>query len=346
MFNLELLRMIWMKLLECSRMPMVFVSMSYSPFVNLSFEDFLFRNHSTTALLLLYRNSTSIIIGRNQNPWLEVNLKHLNKQGIYLVRRQSGGGTVFHDLGNTNYCLMTSRIQFNRKKTLEMVINALALAGKRVYMNERYDLVFGPNALKVSGSAFKISKDRAYQHGTMLLNSNLVSLENCLKSPKVTIHTKGVQSVRSAVGNLELDHEDFCRCLFQVFRDTYGLGYSAPIHYILEEDICLVDDIQKRIQEMKQWSWIYGQTPEFKNCLTNTFDWGHVNVHIVCKHGLFSNIYVENDSNLFFLQELCHGLLGRRYIANEILCFIDTIKVLPKVKNESIQFLEWLAASI
>ncbi|EMR10134.1 hypothetical protein PNEG_01412 [Pneumocystis murina B123] len=338
--------MAWVNFVERWKMPVVFISMSYSPYVNLSFENYLFHNHSTTALLFLYRNDKSVIIGRNQNPWLEVNLKYLDERGICLVRRYSGGGTVFHDLGNTNYCLMTSRTRFDRKMTLKMLINALELAGKQVFMNERYDLVFGPDSLKVSGSAFKISKDRAYQHGTMLLNTDLVSLESLLKTPKMIINAKGVRSVRSIVGNLGLNHEDFCYYLCQAFENTYGLGQRVPVHYVSEEEISFVDDIQKCIQEMKKWSWIYGKTPEFTNHLAYTFDWGHVNVHIVCKHGLFSHIYLENGSNLSFLQEVCHALIGRRYVPDEIRCLLHTMRVLPDSKQMSFQFLEWLAESI
>ncbi|KAG4303138.1 hypothetical protein PCANB_000495 [Pneumocystis canis] len=334
-------------ILQHSRTPVVFISTSYSPFVNLSFEDYLFCNHVSTAVLLLYRNDTSVIIGRNQNPWMEVDLKYMKEQKISLARRRSGGGTVFHDFGNTNYCFMTSRACFNRKTTLQMVIDALYLAGKLVCMNERYDLVFGSNALKVSGSAFRISKDRAYHHGTMLLNTNLTSLRNLLKNQNQAMNAKGVQSVFSAVGNLEFDHEDFCRHLCFVFQERYNLGKSVPIHYVSEEEICAIDEIQKRIFEMKQWSWIYGQTPEFTNHLIHTFSWGYVSVHIVCKHGLFSHIQIESNTKWSsFFQEICHGLIGRRYVTDEIQFLLYNSKALPGVKEELIQFLEWFAMSI
>ncbi|KAG5438657.1 hypothetical protein PCK2_000938 [Pneumocystis canis] len=327
--------------------PVIFISMSYSPFVNLSFEDYLFCNHVSTAVLLLYRNDASVIIGRNQNPWMEVHLKYMEEQGISLVRRRSGGGTVFHDIGNTNYCLMTLRTCFDRKATLQMVIDALSLAGREVRMNERYDLVFGPNALKVSGSAFKISKDRAYHHGTMLLNTNLASLRDLLKNQNPTMGAKGVQSVCSAVGNLGLDHKNFCRHLCSVFQDKYKLRKSVPIYYVSEEEMCSIDEVQKRIVEMKEWSWIYGQTPEFTNHLTHIFAWGSVSVHIVCKRGLFSHIKIESDTKWSsFFQEICHGLIGRRYVSDEIYSLLYNNEISSNVKDELIQFLEWFAMSI
>ncbi|KAG4306247.1 hypothetical protein PORY_000235 [Pneumocystis oryctolagi] len=330
--------------------PIVFISTSCSPFVNLSFENYLFRNHVSAALLLLYRNDRSIIIGRNQNPWAEVHLKRMNEQKVVLVRRQSGGGAVFHDLGNTNYCLMTSRAGFDRKRTLLMVIDALRRENRHVCTNERYDLVFGPDMLKVSGSAFKILKDRAYQHGTMLLNTNLDCIESLLKNQNLSMSAKGIKSVPSAVGNLELDHNDFCRGMCFAFQDTYNFGKHVPIHYVSDKDICSIDEVRKYILEMMvvDWSWIYGQTPEFTNYLAHTFTWGHVNVCIVCKRGLFSCIQVESNSELpgSFFEKMCHGLIGCRYTSDEIYSFLRTIKAFSGVKEELIQFLEWLALSV
>lgn len=329
------------------RTPVVFISTSHSPYVNLSLENYLFHNQLTT-LLLLYRNNPSVIIGRNQNPWMEVDLKYMNEKGIDLVRRHSGGGTVFHDLGNTNYCIMTSRTLFDRKKTLQMVIDALRLSGKHVRMNERYDLVFGPDKLKVSGSAFKISKNRAYQHGTMLLRTNLTCLKDLIKNQNITISSRSVQSIPSTVGNLGLNNDEFCRRICQSFGNTYNPGNPIPIYYVSEQDICSINDIQEYIKEMKQWSWIYGQTPEFTNHLTHTFSWDHVNVHIICKHGLFFHIDVKSNMELssIFLQKICHKLIGRRYMADEVRSLLHTIKPLSNVKKESIQFLEWFADSI
>ncbi|KAG5513763.1 hypothetical protein PMAC_000801 [Pneumocystis sp. 'macacae'] len=334
-------------IIQSWKTPVVFISESHSPFVNLSFEDYLFRNHVSTALLLLYRNDRSVIIGRNQNPWVEVHLKRMNEQKITLVRRQSGGGAVFHDLGNMNYCLMTSRLSFNRKKVLQMVVDALHLSGRVVHMNERYDLVFGPDMLKVSGSAFKISKNRAYQHGTMLLNTDLICLKDLLINLNLSIDAKGVQSRSSAVGNLGLSHEDFCYYLCSVFQDKYNSGKAVPIHRISHEDICSINDIQDRILEIMHWSWIYGQTPEFTNYLTHMFSWGYVNVYIVCKRGLFSRIQVESSEELsFFFEEICHKLIGRRYAPDEVCSFLHTIEILPGIRKELLQFLEWLAVSI
>ncbi|TKA57245.1 hypothetical protein B0A53_01201, partial [Rhodotorula sp. CCFEE 5036] len=112
-------------------------------------------------ILYLYRNSPSVIIGRNQNPWKEINLARLRELDIPFVRRKSGGGTVYHDLGNTNYCVFVPRTEFDRKTNAELVVRGL----------QNLDL-----AAYVSGSAFKLVNKRAYHHGTMLIDAKLGDL--------------------------------------------------------------------------------------------------------------------------------------------------------------------------
>lgn len=134
-------------------------------------------------VLLLYRNSSCVIIGRNQNPWTEVNIKLLNESKIPLIRRKSGGGTVFHDLGNTNYCVMMPRDVFKRSTSVTMIADALSNLDIPAKVNSRYDIVLGDK--KISGSAYKIANDKSYHHGTMLIDTDLGHLRNILK-PTVT----------------------------------------------------------------------------------------------------------------------------------------------------------------
>lgn len=176
------------------------------------------------------------MVGRNQNPWLETNLKALQKvdtagsatRNVLYVRRHSGGGAVFHDEGNLNYSVICPRDVFTRDRHAEMVARALQNIGAvNAMVNERHDIVLTqqpkesarqksatgiedppegstPQALKVSGSAFKLTRNRALHHGTCLLDSpNINNLGAFLRSPaRPYIHAKGVSSVRSPVGNV------------------------------------------------------------------------------------------------------------------------------------------------
>ena len=223
----------------------VYSSLSHDPLFNLSIEHYLLqKTPPESTILLFYVNSPCVVIGRNQNPWLEANLKYMaskpirvldsgtceGQPGDYfvgLVRRRSGGGTVFHDFQNINFSVIRPSSEFTRDKSVEMVVKAIRKDNPRTRVNERHDIVLdtGPlldarefpdqcdmhktrfalgTSLKVSGSAYKLTRDRSLHHGTCLLNSpNLRELSKYLNSPfRPFITAKGVDSVRSPVSNL------------------------------------------------------------------------------------------------------------------------------------------------
>lgn len=222
----------------------IYLSNSQDPYLNLSIEHFLLqKSPADSTILFLYVNSPCVIIGRNQNPWLETNLRKIKTcpakgfiryehepQEVQLVRRRSGGGTVFHDHGNVNYCVICPTADFNRDKHAEMVAGVLRTHTPRARVNERHDIVLdqgniqeghGPDSmdmrrtgyhhagtshppLKVSGSAYKLIRLRSLHHGTCLLNSwNIGSISEYLQSPaRPFLKARGVESVRSPIGNV------------------------------------------------------------------------------------------------------------------------------------------------
>lgn len=239
----------------------------------------------------MYVNRPSIIIGRNQNPWLEVNLALLNPSShgkpktappglgtVDLVRRRSGGGTVFHDEGNVNWTVICPSADFTRDKHAEMVVRALRSCGVvRARVNARHDIVLDqgkrgvdtdpedthstpyeatdfdtPRPLKVSGSAYKLTRGRALHHGTCLLSSpNLNIIPNYLHSPaKPYITARGVESVSSPVGNLMLSNHDFTSAVQSHFEKEWHAGKSYPVSVVGDE--CLdVQWIRSGYDELK-----------------------------------------------------------------------------------------------
>ncbi len=204
------------------------------PYLNLAFEDYIFRKgspHSTQ--LLFYSNCPSVIIGRNQNPWKEANLHLLAKNGVDLVRRRSGGGTVFHDDGNLNFCVFMPRERFQRDTYAQMVANALHTIGQNTArVNERHDLVINVDGQlrKVSGSAYKITRERAYHHGTLLCSSELTSVKKYLSSTvAANILAKGVESVRSEVANLHINPAQAIEAISHEFRLEHGDTESLEV---------------------------------------------------------------------------------------------------------------------
>lgn len=222
----------------------IYISNTNDPYLNLSIEHFLLQKSTAeSTILFLYVNSPCVVIGRNQNPWLETNLRKIKSrpakgfityehelQEVQLVRRRSGGGTVFHDHGNVNYCVICPTADFNRDKHAEMVAAVLRTHTPRARVNERHDIVLdqgnfrdddrpdpadmhrtgyhlegtSPPPLKVSGSAYKLTRLRSLHHGTCLLNSwNIDSISEYLQSPaRPFLKARGVESVRSPIGNV------------------------------------------------------------------------------------------------------------------------------------------------
>ena len=250
-----------------------YISTSRNPYLNLSIEHLLLQQAAPdSVILLLYINRPSIIIGRNQNPWLEVNLALLDPASscdqlqspppglgaIDLVRRRSGGGTVFHDEGNVNWTVICPSKDFTRDQHAEMVVRALRDCGvDRARVNVRHDIVLDqgdhsasidPNdthstpyqtpesdvrkPLKVSGSAYKLTRQRALHHGTCLLSSpNLDVIPHYLHSPaKPYITARGVESVSSPVGNILLSNERFITSVQEHFKKLYhGSGEAIEV---------------------------------------------------------------------------------------------------------------------
>ena len=217
----------------------VYVSRSHDPFLNLSIEHYLLQKSAPDSVVLfLYTNRPCVVIGRNQNPWLEVNLALLDRPGllapaagddagVQLVRRRSGGGTVFHDLGNVNYSVLCPPAAFDRNKHAEMVVRALrGLGVPTAHVNARHDIVVAAAAgtFKISGSAYKLTRLRSLHHGTCLLSTpNLDRIGRFLRSPaEPYIKARGVESVRSPIRNVGLPRAAFEDAVVAEFAAMYG----------------------------------------------------------------------------------------------------------------------------
>ena len=155
------------------------------------------------AILFYYVNDPCIVMGRFQNPWIECALHKLRKDNILLVRRQSGGGTVYHDHGNINFCFLHGGRDHQRDLNNKILLKCLEIAGIHAYASERSDLRVDFNGdKKFSGSAFKQKKDMAFHHGTLLIDANLDLLNAYLKSNHKIQNSKSTKSVSSIVVNL------------------------------------------------------------------------------------------------------------------------------------------------
>ncbi|GAO45834.1 Lipoyltransferase and lipoate-protein ligase [Saitoella complicata NRRL Y-17804] len=278
------------------------ISTSLSPFTNLAYEDHLFRTSSPDAhTLLLYRNRSAVIIGRNQNPWKEANLSLLHARNIALVRRRSGGGAVYHEEGNTCWSVGMAKKEFDRVTNVEMVTRALRSLGVRSRVNERHDIVIDTpegETLKVTGSAYKLARERAYHHGTMLLNADLAALGGALRSTRAQgiVDARSVESVRSRVGNVGIPHDDFCAAVKTEFEKLYNEGKELEWKVFGDHTLEEIPEVKKLAEELQSWNWTFGQTPQFTHELNGSFHWSDVTVILTVKHGVIIEAKVEGNS--------------------------------------------------
>jgi lipoate---protein ligase len=197
-------------------------------------------------------------------------------QGIPILRRFSGGGTVYHDLGNVNYSLHRDKLMFNRTFAAEMIIKALKDnhpigIGNDFYLSSRHDIFYKTDrgdSFKVSGSAYKLSKDRAYHHGTLLLSTELSKISSLLKSNLNILKDEkykfgGVSSVPSPVTNIpNLSFETLLDIILKEFKPT-----DSPIE--ISESSHNNEIIQKYKEDLESWNWTFGKSPPFKLIFNN-----------------------------------------------------------------------------
>lgn len=325
----------WKALVQASKYQ-IYLSRSLDPFLNLSIEHYLLqKSPPSSTVLFLYVNRPCVVIGRNQNPWLEVDLNLLqqNRASGYsqnvegktsiapwdnaqLVRRRSGGGTVFHDEGNVNYSVICPTANFTRDKHAEMVTIAIREFNLRARVNERHDIVldqgsvleekdwpdtadmhrtiFHPNSeknppLKVSGSAYKMTRQRSLHHGTCLLASaDLARISQFLRSPaRSFIRARGVESVRSPIGNVHMEpkrstpafNKSFQKEVMRIFAELHGVERASYVSVdegeiradqdgewatgYVGKNFANVDEVKEGIEELQSSKWLYGQTPQF-----------------------------------------------------------------------------------
>jgi len=261
-------------------------STSNNIYRNLALEDWFYQhqNYEKSQILYFYRNTPCVVIGRHQNPWTEANVPFLRKNNINLARRNSGGGTVYHDLGNINISFMTSKQDYDRSKNLNTICAALRrVMDIDVSVNKRDDIVVNAEK-KISGTAAKLSRTGAYHHCTLLVNVDTKNLHKALNNPaSKIITTNATRSVRSPVENIATSHsnqstESLIRNIEQAIAQEFT-GQEAEIVDIdpCEEHYPGIDEITRQYES---WEWVFGKSPKF------TFDLGQDDLNISVVNGI------------------------------------------------------------
>lgn len=330
------------------------LSDSYDPWFNLAVEECIFRQMSPTQhVLFLWRNAETVVIGRAQNPWKECNTRKMEEDGITLARRSSGGGAVFHDLGNTCFTFMAGKPGYDKSVSTAIILNALTALGVTASASGRNDLVVATpdGERKVSGSAYRETKDRGFHHGTLLLNADLSRLANYLNPDVKKLQAKGITSVRSRVANLvellpTIDHVQVCEAVRDAFFAYYADSCTAE--HISPAQMPDLPGFREQFAKQSSWEWNFGQAPDFTHMLDTRFPWGGIELHMDVDRGVITRSQLFTDSlNPAPLEALAQSLQGRAYRVPDIIAAGEALfERFPEQQPELQQVNAWLAENI
>ena len=330
------------------------ISDSYDPWFNLAVEETIFHQMPPTQrVLFLWRNADTVVIGRAQNPWKECNTARMEQDNVRLARRSSGGGAVFHDLGNTCFTFMAGKPEYDKSISTALVIHALQNLGIEAIASGRNDLeIETPDGRrKISGSAYKETKDRGFHHGTLLLNADLSRLANYLNPDPKKLQAKGITSVRARVANLSdvapgLTHEQICDSIIEAFFTLYGERVEAQ--HISPAALPDLPGFLDTFARQSSWEWNFGQAPGFSHLLDNRFSWGGIELHFDVEKGRISRSQLFTDSlNPAPLEALALRLQGALYRSDILQQQCESlIAEFPEQEKELRELASWIAKAV
>ncbi len=321
-----------------------------NPWFNLATEDWIFNTlNPDSHTLFLWRNSETVVIGRSQNPWVECKTDKMAADDVFLARRQSGGGAVFHDLGNTNFTFLSPKHAYDQTANFTIIINALKKLGIDATLSGRNDMQVGDR--KISGSAFKHAADRSFHHGTLLVNANMQKLGDYLNPHPLKLKAKGIKSVRARVANLvefndAINHETLSEAIIEAFCEYYG--ETVPVEQLDEASLAKQPALNAYYQQMADWDWRFGKTPEFSHHIETRFDWGMMDVHMDIKQAVIAEVVIFSDAlNIELIDLLKETLTGVKYNKHEIQdALAELAKAQPELATQVNDFEEWLVSEM
>ncbi len=269
---------------------------STEPYFNLAAEEYFFNNFSEN-IFMLWRNSPAIIVGKHQNTLAEINYDYVKENNIKVVRRMTGGGAVFHDLGNINFTFIEtgeSEKLVDFRKYVQPILDLLLKLGVNAKFEGRNDLTI--DGKKFSGNAEHVYKNRILHHGTILFSAKMSDLSQALNVKDVKYTDKAVKSVRSRVTNVSehlqtpLTVLEFINLVFNHILEMYE---DAKIYEITEEDIKKINELVEK--KYSTWEWNFGYSPEYNFSKSVRTEGGTLEVSMFVENGVIQRLRFYGD---------------------------------------------------
>lgn len=292
-------------------------SSSLHPYHNLALEERLFETvEPGECILYLWQNQRTVVVGRNQNARAQCRVDALEKDGGFLARRLSGGGAVFHDLGNLNFTFLVRDADYDVQKQLSVIARAVARFGVAAEVSGRNDVL--ADGRKFSGNAFFQHGDRRYHHGTLLVDVDTAQMARYLTPDVSKLKAKGVDSVRSRVVNLkELCQEITVEAMAEAMAAAFGEVYElTPGLVAMPTEAELAPGIQK----FGSFAWLYGVEKEYTlQTPVRRFDWGCAQLCLVVENGVIKDATLFTDAMEHELADnVKKALCGARFARDSV----------------------------
>lgn len=301
--------------------------LSTDPYFNLAAEEYLLKNF-TDDCFMLWQNKNAIVVGKHQNTLAEINMDYVSSKNISVVRRISGGGTVFHDLGNLNFTFIQSGDKgqlVNFKKYTLPILEVLQKLSVDAKFQGRNDLTI--NGKKISGNAEHVYKNRVLHHGTLLFSSVIDNLQHALDITPLKYKSKAVKSIRSQVTNIkehlrtDIDIIQFRNMILQHIMEIFP---DSVVYKLSDKDLKSINKL--RSEKYLTWEWNFGYSPKYEFGISFNSNGKLIQVHLDVSGGIIQKARIYNDnSNKTDISKIEEMLKGIKHNESELLKKLSTV---------------------
>lgn len=321
----------------------LYFSNATNPWFNLAFEEQLVNEVAEDEIYLyLWQNQHTVVIGKHQNPWREVLVNELEQDGGKLARRLSGGGAVYHDLGNLNFTFVMHKKNEDLHRQLKVIVEGVKKLGIDAVFSGRNDILAAER--KFSGNAFYFGKNNYYHHGTILVDVDMSKLGKFLNVSMKKLSAKGVESVKSRVINLkELNPEITIDAVKKVLADAFESEYGKveSMHVVNEETTS--SSAKARFEHYASWEWLYGKTPNFDVTFEEKFTWGELVMSFKLKGAVIEETGIYSDAmNTDLVESLKSIFNGKRLEEKTLLEALNTAEIPDAFQKQYEEIAEWV----